>query len=194
MRRVKTVIATVLGAVVLALSSVQANAQAIHTRIFFGNLVHTSTTLAWGMFVVPAFTGIPGSEVAEWVGVQFSDLCQAGIASTMIAPGVVQTSLIAQDWPAPFKATVGPSTGDLVFAAAGKLGSVYEALVVDLTTGQELSVGCESESGMGWPLAEWMNEYNNGQPHLKATAPEIWLERCWQVDGKTRCLRTTRRD
>ena len=140
---------------------------------------HVASYQAWAIWVVPRYHGLVNSEVAQWVGLQFSDLCQAGIASTMLPGGQVQTSLIAQDWPHPFAAVVGPRQGDMIIAFVGKVGTVNEARVTDLTTGQTLAVPCASEGGAGWPLAEWASEYNPGQPHLLPVGGTRWIEQGW---------------
>ena len=144
-----------------------------------GTIRYVATYQAWGMFVVPAYQGGPNAEIAQWVGVESGDLCQAGIASTMLPSGQVQTSLIAQDYPAPFRAVIGPQVGDLIVAIAGKVGAVNIARVTDLTTGQSLAVPCNSEGGAGWSMAEWMWEFNPGQPHLHVAGGVRWIEQGW---------------
>ena len=144
-----------------------------------GTIRHVATYQAWGMFVVPAYQGGPNAEIAQWVGVESADLCQAGIASTMLPSGQVQTSLIAQDYPAPFRAVIGPQVGDLIVAIAGKVGQSNIARVTDLTTGQTLAVPCNSEEGAGWSMAEWMWEFNPGQPHLHVVGGVRWIEQGW---------------
>lgn len=151
-----------------------------------GRVVRVPTYQAWAIWQVPAYAGPAGAEVAQWVGVQFDDLCQAGIASTMLPDHQVQTSLIAQDWPAPFAAAPGPRAGDLIFALVGKVGTVNEARVVDLTTGQTLSVPCSSEGGAGWPLAEWQTEVNAGAPTLVPVGGTRWLEQGYTAQGRPR--------
>ena len=144
-----------------------------------GRILETPVYGAWATWKVPSYQGKIRAEVAQWVGVQWSDLCQAGIASTVIAPGKVQTSLIAQDWPAPFRAVVGPKAGDTIWAFAGKSKEgKTEAIVVDETTGQRLSVSCNNEQGAGWPMAEWMIEFNKGQPRLQGAGE--WISQEWR--------------
>lgn len=121
-------------------------------------------------FRVPSYLpGVVGQTVALWVGLGGIDgtpgsptLAQAGVASTRLPNGTIQSSLIAQDWPRPWKARIGVNQGDEIAVYCGPVGGRWVARVVDETTGAALSVPVMAPRGGGWSTVEAVAEIRRG--------------------------------
>lgn len=124
---------------------------------------HTLTSVSVTFKAPDYLPGPTGQTIALWVGLGGLEsidatLAQAGIAATRLPNGTIQSSLIAQDWPRPWKARVGVSSGDTITVYCGRRGKAWLATVTDETTGQTLTVPVKVPRAGGWASVEGIAE------------------------------------